>query len=374
MDEEKLEEFVADEEPFRDETIKKEPTKEGKLKKRIWLAVFVVINAVVIFFTARAEFTREAPKAPREQMGFRALLFLLGGLLCLAVVLAAETAKYMLMMKHLGEKVSFSVAFKTAALGRYYDCVTPSGAGGQPFQIWYLHSNGYSDGAAAAMPLSAFFTMQFGFVTLCLVIFPFFSRATDTTGLKIAAYIGAVAYTVVPVMILISAVKPVLAEKIVGFFIRVGAKLRLIKDKEATEQHAREAIRSFAVNLKKITKNRKLFIELMALSIVYQLAMMCMPYFAVRTFGGELEFFRSIAVSVFVYASVTIVPTPGNSGAAEGSFYILFSRLDTAGVFWAMLLWRVLCYYSFIVIGVAIYLTNAAEKLITKRKKHANEA
>jgi uncharacterized membrane protein YbhN (UPF0104 family) len=73
-------------------------------------------------------------------------------------------------------------------------------------------------------------------------------------------------------------------------------------------------------------------------------------------------------------ASVTIIPTPGNSGAAEGSFYILFNELDTYGLFWSMLVWRALCYYSFIIIGVIIYLYGAIEKIVKSRKEKKVES
>ena len=128
-----------------------EPKKKNKWVKRIGVLLFIALNAFVIWLTASSEFSKKAP-AP-VKITFTSLLFLLGGILCLAIVLGAETVKYMMMMRHLGEKVSVRHAFSTAALGKYYDCITPSGAGGQPFQIFYLHQQGYSNGAASAMPL-----------------------------------------------------------------------------------------------------------------------------------------------------------------------------------------------------------------------------
>ena len=53
------------------------------------------------------------------------------------------------------------------------------------------------------------------------------------------------------------------------------------------------------------------------------------------------------------------MPTPGNAGAAEGAFYLVFSAMGSDGVFWAMLIWRIFCHYSFIIIGAVIYGVNA---------------
>lgn len=360
---------VLSETPDPDQAPEK-PKGANKLTKRIGIILFVIINALVIYFTAAREFTRK--ELPPIHFSFTNVLFLLGGLVCLAIVLGCETFKYILMMRHLGEKVSWRHAFSTAALGKYYDCITPSGAGGQPFQIYYLHSNGYSSGAASAMPLSGFFTMQFGFVILCVFAFIFGNGAMDATGLtgiKITAYIGAVAYTVVPLMIIISGVAPKIAMRIVAFFVRLGAAIHLVKRPNHAIMKAVRSLNNYSVNIKKITKDRKLLIKLLVLSTIFQLAMCSMPFFAVRTFDGKLGYFEALFMCVFIQAAVSLIPTPGNAGAAEGSFYIVFSSLGTAGTFWSMLLWRLQCYYSFIIIGVLIYGYIAVTKMREKRRQ-----
>lgn len=346
-----------------------EPKKKNKWVKRIGIVLFIALNAFVIWLTASSEFSKKAP-AP-VKITFTSLLFLLGGILCLAVVLGAETAKYMIMMRHLGEKVSLRHAFSTAALGKYYDCITPSGAGGQPFQIFYLHQNGYSNGASSAMPLSGFFTMQFGFVILCIIAFIFGNgafNATGLTGIKITAYIGAIAYTVVPVMIIISGVAPKIAMRIVAFFVRIGAFLHIVKKPNHTIMKAVRSLNNYSVNIKRITKDRGLLTKLLLLSTLFQLAMCSMPFFAVRMFGGSIGYFDALFMCVFIQSAVSLIPTPGNAGAAEGSFYMVFSSLGTAGTFWAMLVWRLLCYYSFVFIGVLIYGYNAVRKFLEKRR------
>lgn len=353
------------------------PKGKNKLVKRIGIILFVLLNAAVIYFTASSEFSKKAP--PPIKFSFTNILFLLGGILCLIVVLGSETLKYMIMMRHLGEKVSFRHAFSTAALGKYYDCITPSGAGGQPFQIYYLHSQGYSGGSASAMPLSGFFTMQFGFVILCLFAFIFGNsamNATGQTGIKITAYFGAIAYTVVPVMIIISGVAPKIAMRIVAFFVRIGTALHLVKKPNHTIMKSVRSLNNYSVNIKRITKDKGLLTKLLILSTIFQLAMCSMPFFAVRTFDGDLNYFDALFMCIFIQAAISLIPTPGNAGAAEGSFYIVFSSLGTAGTFWAMLIWRFLCYYSFIVIGVLIYGFNAVVRLREnhRAKKLSQEA
>ena len=49
---------------------------------------------------------------------------------------------------------------------------------------------------------------------------------------------------------------------------------------------------------------------------------------------------------------VTFIPTPGNTGAAEVGFYAVFAGLQST--FWVTMLWRVLSYYSILLIGLCV--------------------
>ena len=254
-------------------------------------------------------------------------------------------------------------------LGRYYDCITPSGAGGQPFQIYNLHSSGYTGGTKSAMPLAAFITSQYAFVLLALVLFILNNDTAEVVGIRIAAYVGLIAYSAVPTMVALTAISPALSGRIVGFFVRIGARLRLVKDPQKTIRKVEGALQRYSGSLRIIAANRSLLLALFALSLVYQISICSIPYFTVRIFGGKLGYLQSLTMCLYVYASVTIVPTPGNAGAAEGSFYLLFDQLDTSGVFWAMLIWRFLCYYLFILLGLGIYGYRAVERKRRKRSK-----
>ena len=350
-----------------------EQPKTEKPKRKKWMriaaaVVFVLLNAIVLFFTARNDFSKEAPPISGAPFQGRNLLFLFCAIGCLLLAIAAETTKFLLMMHRLGERVSLRTAFETTVLGKYYDYITPSGVGGQPFQIWNLHAKGYSSGAASAMPLASFVMMQFGFVLIALLVFIFNNGAVDTVAIRIAAYVGLVAYMIVPIMIVLSAISPAASAKVVNYFVKIGAKIRIIKRPEHTAARAENALLRYSDSLKTIAKSPALLVALFLFSVLYQASLCSIPYFVVHMFGGRLGFVQSLSMCVYVYFSVTIVPTPGNAGAAEGSFYILFNQLDTSGLFWAMLIWRFLTYYVFLVMGLLIYAVRALERLLKRRR------
>lgn len=62
------------------------------------------------------------------------LFFILAGLACFAVCILMETFKYEAMIRATAGKSDKQTAFEVAVLGKYYDNITPLGAGGQPFR------------------------------------------------------------------------------------------------------------------------------------------------------------------------------------------------------------------------------------------------
>ncbi|MBQ4451824.1 MAG: flippase-like domain-containing protein [Clostridia bacterium] len=348
------------------------PSRSTSQRKRYLRAAgvlaFIAVNALVLFFTARSDFSRPGEKLSYSLASEHSLRNAACALGCVALALAAETIKYLLMMKRLKHRLSLRTAFEATALGKYYDFVTPFGTGGQPFQIWYLHSSGYSGGAASAMPLAEYITKQSAIVLMCLAALSFGRETAGALGIRIAAYAGLLAYLLVPAMVVISALSPSASARIVGFFVHVGAKLRLLRHPERTVERIEAALTRYSDSLKRLAAGHWLFAVLFALSLVGQAALFSIPYFVLRVFGGHTPYLQAVCMCVYVYASTTIVPTPGNAGAAEGSFYLLFEQMEGSGLFWAMLAWRFCSYYIFILLGLVIYAVKLAENAFSSRR------
>ena len=334
---------------------------QKKKKKHIWTALFILFNIAVIVATAVNEFSGK----PAGKVGLvftkQAVFFLLCTVLCFVTLVIAQSLKYVLMMRSLGEPVSFRVAFETAALGKYYDCITPSGAGGQPFQILWLHRHGYSDGGASAMTITDYITMQAGFILLALGVFIAW-RSVDLEAIRYTAYIGLFLFSLIPFLLVLFSWKPALVKKLVSAVIRLCGRLKIVKRPEETTNRVLEMLDSYHRSLAVIAKDKLAMFLLLLLSLVYRIALCSMPYFVLKMFGAPVSFLHIFASTIYIYASIALVPTPGNAGAAEGAFYLVFSAMKSDGVFWAMLVWRIFSHYSFIILGAAVYGVNALQR------------
>ena len=82
--------------------------------------------------------------------------------------------------------------------------------------------------------------------------------------------------------------------------------------------------------------------------------------------NGFSEWLMVAQVCFILNAAISFTPTPGNSGAADLSFFSFFERGLAKGLaFPAMITWRLLVFYSFIIIGFIF----ASVKKKSDRKK-----
>ena len=322
-----------------------------KAKKTLGTVLFVLVNVGVIAVTAYLEFSKGARRAeyiPFLGLNFR---FLFAAAACLAVMIGAEILKYMLMMKKAAGAASFKTAFRVVVIGRYYDFITPFSAGVQPFQMRILSKSGFGTGASVSMPIVSFLVSHTAFMFIATAVFVFGSRFVPSPAVRITAWLGLLFYMSIPIAVSVFTVAPRVTEKVLCFFVSLFHKLRLIKDAPAAEKKVVSALCDYREAVSAMIRTPRLFLKLFGLSLVYHFALYSLPFFVLRTFGGAATFIESFCICVFIYAAISFAPTPGNSGAAEGSFYALFSSLTANYLFWAMLVWRFFCYYSYLLIG-----------------------
>lgn len=343
-------------------------TKAKKLRKRILITLFVIFNIGIVLWTALSEFAdrRNAAKLRSIQIRWGMII---PAVLCFALAISVESLKYSAIIKKTTGKGNLRLAFSTVILGRYYDNITPFGAGGQPFQIYHLKQHGLNTAQSAAVPIAGFISTQFGFIILAVGAFTFriisnFFKGDIQNVIKISSYVGLLCYSAVPILILIFAFFPKAASKIISWFVRLMGKLHIVKDTDSKIESLYSTMNDYAVSFRQVIRSGGLCVMLLTLSFVYQFALNCIPFFLIHAFGGSMGFFECLVTTVSIFCAITIIPTPGNSVAAEGSFFAVFSTLTEGYVFWAMLSWRFFSFYIFIIAGALIY---AKRYLLKKR-------
>lgn len=338
----------------------KEQGKKSR-KSSIFTAVLFAFSLAVVVVIAILEFGGEKDRH-LEKDSFN-VLYLLGGIGCFLVALLCESLKYYYLLKVRGYTNKKALAYKVAVIGKYYDNLTPAGAGGQGFQMYYLSSNGCGPGTSGGLPIIGFLGLQYAFV-LIGVLTMILGRdfLGELVGIRVTAIVGLVFYAFIPGCIIFFAVAPRVLESIVGWGTRMLGKIHILKDPQSTEEKAIHSLQSYTDALRAFGRHRGQILMVFVLSLIYQLAFMCLPFFVLHFFGAGVGFIECFCQVVYIYAAITVVFTPGNSGAAEASFYMVFGSLSGGAVFWGMLVWRALCYYSWIVLGAIVQVKDRFSK------------
>ncbi|MDO5480083.1 MAG: lysylphosphatidylglycerol synthase transmembrane domain-containing protein [Candidatus Saccharibacteria bacterium] len=350
--------------------------KKKKLRKIILTILFIAFSAGVIIATAVNEFSGSNEAADLKDVHLNGWL-LIPATICFLIMIFLEYGKYALMISRSTPKGTFSrrelwkLSFRTVMLGRYYDNITPAAVGGQPAQILQMRKTGkISNGMATAIPIFSMISGQFTFLLIAIPCFIFSGILFQYPLLTTAAWIGLLFFAFWPVMVLGTMFFPKPTAKFINLIVRFFAKIKIIKNRDEAVKKVEKEVADYAENVKLIIKKPGVGGWVMVMSFFSNIFLSFIPYFVLIAFGGNIDFGEFFLMTTAVRAAVYFAPTPGNAGVAEGTFYIVFSRLSTGYVFWAMMLWRLFSYYVYIIVGPLVYLSMHFEKKRKGRDDH----
>ena len=374
---------------FDDES--KRIDKRQRAFKRAFTVFFVVFVVGVLAYTFYKDFFASGRDAINwenlKEVLQTSWLYLLLAFIALGLCYVFKGLKLSILCKASTGKFHLKTCFETGIVGHYYNCITPLGAGGQPFEIYHLAKHGVHGGAAAALPIASFFMNQFAFVGLgvaALVTFNHnsFNLPLDIyqkvqTPYSVIAIIGLLCCLLMPTLVVMFSMLPKVGIKLVHFVMWLGGKLRIVKNPKETTYKTVKSVVSNAKCLKTFAKKPLAFLLCMLVSLLEWMSLCSIAYFCLKTFGFEfpgsslpLEWVQVFQLVIIVYAAISFIPTPGNSGAADLIFFTLFSAQLLAGfAFTAMFFWRMLSFYAFIVIG---FIFTSVRKRIDKKRATAS--
>ncbi len=343
--------------------------KRKRLIKTIFSVIFVSFVLCVLAFTFYKDFF--GVDEDREFLSLKALgemfstswIYIALALLALFCCYLLKGLKLSVMCKAMTKKMHFKTCVETGIIGHYYNNVTPLAVGGQPFEIYHLSKHGVTGGVATALPIATYFLNQLAFVflgTLSLIMIarsPLVSIMPTT--LNVMAIVGLSGCAIMPSLVVIFSCFPSVGTRLVNIVMGIGARLKIVKDPQLTSYKTIKTVVHNSRCLKKLSTRPLVFVTSFVFSLFEHLATGCIAYFTLMFFGFEIsgvsgiyEWLALMQIYFILTASISFIPTPGNSGAADLSFFALFETGLSAGLaFPAMVTWRFFAFYSFIIVG-----------------------
>lgn len=264
------------------------------------------------------------------------------------------------------------VSYKSSAICRYYDSITPMSTGGQPFQIFYLNRRGLSVSAATSVPIAKYVMSQICFsvfITIVLIVH-YTEISTLNTVVLTACWIGYILNLLLVVSVAFLAISKKVAPACTSAILKFLNKIHLIKNYRRTFLKVMRIVREYVAITRRYMKNFSTMFWVIISSVAYWLLNYSFPFIVYcMLVGFDINMWLPIVVATVVCdLASNFIPLPGGSGAAEGSFMVVFgaATVFTATgtpifpaemLVWAMLFWRLFSYYSNIIqgIGVIIY-------------------
>ena len=117
------------------------------------------------------------------------------------------------------------------------------------------------------------------------------------------------------------------------------------------------------------------FLLLFALCMAEPIIQFTIPYFLLLALCGQYVtpgwelYLTVVGLAMYATDAAVFIPTPGNSGAIEAVFMLAFASIASNVLFWYVLIWRFVLYYSYIVMGMGMNVFDLVERFRKKRNK-----
>lgn len=253
--------------------------------------------------------------------------------------------------------ITIKNALYVSLMGFFYGNITPGASGGQPMQVYALSKLHVPVGIGTSAISLRLFCNQLMVVFSASVLWLCNSSFVEAqlSGVKWLIIIGwIINFAAVPLVLLAALHRP-LVQCVANFAIRIGAKLRLIRDTNAAQLRVGAVLDAYHTSIMRLGCHPGQILLQLLLALVSMLGLLSVIVFVYRAFGlNDTPWYHLLTVSHLLFLSASYTPLPGASGAQEGGFLIFYRGLFPTGTLGlALLVWRFITYYSFLLLGTA---------------------
>lgn len=387
-----------------DETLAKERLSEAietqkpkkKRKSIITNLIFLAINIIVMGFIISACLKEADGISLKEVVSVQGkrLWWLLAGFgLCLLVFVFDAMIFFFIIRKTTG-KSRFLIAYKTSAVGKYFEAITPFNAGGQPSQILSLSRANLSPGLATSIPIVKLIIYNIVYVLFLLGFFifgiPFLPTSSSLNELllvlfKIFAFIGIVVTSLISLVFILVGSGKIVGRTLVRGLVKIGYAFRLVKDYRKTYNKIMRQVLEYQSSIAYLKKHRGTLATCVIFSFLEICAYFSIPFTVVLAFSNievatasQLFSLLCICVTKFVICQMAaiVIPLPGGTGMAEFAFIAMFGVSSLIGnnyIVLGLLAWRILTYYFTIVQGFTISTIDSIVRVVRAKRGQKEE-
>lgn len=285
------------------------------------------------------------------------------GALLVFVYLFAESIYIKIILKSLSHKIHLWQGFVYSCIEFYFSAITPSSTGGQPAQAYYMAKDGIPFTKSSITLLLNTITFKLVLVIMgifAVVFYPnlIFNYSTLFTVIFLFGIIINIAVIIVCFMLMYS---KRWIKNIAIFFINLGTKLHIFKNKQAKIDSFYEHLTEYHESSKYIREHPIVTIKVCLITFIQRLAMFSIAFIVYKAFGLiGYSYIELVVIQIGLALAIDSLPLPGGIGASEAMLLLIYNSVFGEQIAMpAMLITRGLGYYlCLITSGICVLLNH----------------
>ena len=324
-----------------------------KNKKNIFnIALLIIVTIIVLYISLKDNFYDVMIGLTKINIFWLiiALIFIMGYYYFRSLSLYTFVRKFK-------EDITFKKIFKIVLITQFFDGITPSSSGGQPYQVYAFNKENIKVTDGTSIVIQNFIVYQIALILLgftAVISNKYLNLFEEVGTIKKLIMLGFIINVIVIIGLFSLAFMRRINRIVIKAIITLLSKLKIIKDKEEKIKNTNEYIERFHDSTKILLKNKFEFVKAIFYNFVALLMQYTIP--AIIIFGLRdyisINVYYSIIASAYVMLIGTFIPIPGATGGLEYAFSKFYGVFITgAKLTLVMLLWRALTYYLGVIIG-----------------------
>lgn len=301
--------------------------------------------------------------------------FIFIGFLIMVLYIILECTIINILIKTIQKtKVRF-LAVKIAMMGFYYNLVTPFASGSQPMQIYAL--NKYDINLSKSIAIVTNKTVLFQtVVTIYSAVIIFLNidvLKNELPSILVLMSIGMVMNIVSLLGGMLIVLSPNTMKIIVKVIVNILYRLKIFKSLNKKIHTINRFIDEYSYSIKLFIKNKKALCLSIILTIIQLTVFFSISYCVYKAFNlNGLSLFEVLSLQVFLYMSVSPIPTPGNVGANEVAFLTIFANVFPGNIIgYSVFLYSIYVYY-FLVVVCGLFTIHTHYHMNKRKNKNRN--
>ncbi len=327
--------------------------KTMKLPIIISISISILIIILVLFFTVDTKTLNQLAntKIKYEFFAVAVLLNLLYWILW--------GVRLKVLANAINKKVNIGLweSTKIIIANQFLAGITPSMAGGEPLRIYLLNKDGMSLGSSTATVLGERLLDAIFILTLIPFAFYIFKNKPGISYLNLGLTIGIIVFIMLIISFLYAVFKP---EKTKSFLIYISKKFSRFSKKKEGElkliNWVNQEVDNFHNSMMCFSKHKKALLLASIITVIFWSTGFLIASMLLLGLGLPPFFIESYAAQILLIVIIMMPTTPGSSGIAEGSIFVLYGVLLTEPASYSLLgvfviLYRFITYHMNVIVG-----------------------